>query len=57
MAKEFYDPLPAHTSWPGVTWRFITGASSLSLPGFSFASDYRAQQQEESTDEQRRLGY
>ncbi|BGP27273.1 sphingolipid delta-4 desaturase [Rhodotorula toruloides] len=23
-AKEFYDPLPAHKSWPGVTWRFIT---------------------------------
>ncbi|BGP34980.1 sphingolipid delta-4 desaturase [Rhodotorula toruloides] len=27
IAKEFYDPLPAHTSWPGVTWRFITDPS------------------------------
>ncbi|ORY88255.1 fatty acid desaturase-domain-containing protein [Leucosporidium creatinivorum] len=24
IAKEFYDPLPQHKSWPGVTWRFIT---------------------------------
>jgi sphingolipid 4-desaturase/C4-monooxygenase len=24
IAKEFYDPLPAHKSWPMVTWRFIT---------------------------------
>ncbi|KAK4702269.1 sphingolipid 4-desaturase/C4-monooxygenase, partial [Phenoliferia sp. Uapishka_3] len=23
MAKEFYDPLPQHNSWPGVTYRFI----------------------------------
>ncbi|GAA5962978.1 hypothetical protein JCM21900_004330 [Sporobolomyces salmonicolor] len=23
LAKEFYDPLPHHPSWPGVTWRFI----------------------------------
>ncbi|CEQ40926.1 SPOSA6832_02594 [Sporobolomyces salmonicolor] len=23
LAKEFYDPLPSHPSWPGVTWRFI----------------------------------
>ncbi|KAL8292406.1 hypothetical protein RQP46_001018 [Phenoliferia psychrophenolica] len=23
MAREFYDPLPNHTSWPGVTFRFI----------------------------------
>ncbi|KAM0752137.1 hypothetical protein T439DRAFT_324218 [Meredithblackwellia eburnea MCA 4105] len=23
MASEFYDPLPNHTSWPGVTFRFI----------------------------------
>ncbi|POY75985.1 hypothetical protein BMF94_1070 [Rhodotorula taiwanensis] len=24
IAKEFYEPLPSHPSWPGVTWRFIT---------------------------------
>lgn len=24
MAPEFYDTLPYHTSWPLVTWRFIT---------------------------------
>ncbi|BGP19565.1 hypothetical protein JCM10213_000165 [Rhodosporidiobolus nylandii] len=24
LASEFYDPLPSHKSWPGVTWRFIT---------------------------------
>ncbi|GAA5900068.1 hypothetical protein JCM6882_002605 [Rhodosporidiobolus microsporus] len=24
LASEFYDPLPQHSSWPGVTWRFIT---------------------------------
>ncbi|GAA5853133.1 hypothetical protein JCM8547_000213 [Rhodosporidiobolus lusitaniae] len=24
LASEFYDPLPSHPSWPGVTWRFIT---------------------------------
>ncbi|GAA6012826.1 hypothetical protein JCM10207_005376 [Rhodosporidiobolus poonsookiae] len=24
LASEFYDPLPQHKSWPGVTWRFIT---------------------------------
>ncbi|GAA6052950.1 hypothetical protein JCM3770_006751 [Rhodotorula araucariae] len=24
LAPEFYDVLPAHSSWPGVTWRFIT---------------------------------
>ncbi|KAI5478416.1 sphingolipid delta-4 desaturase [Pseudohyphozyma bogoriensis] len=23
IAKEFYDPLPNHPSWPGVTYRFI----------------------------------
>lgn len=23
MAKEYYDPLPNHPSWPGVTFRFI----------------------------------
>lgn len=27
LAPEFYDVLPSHSSWPGVTWRFITGAS------------------------------
>ncbi len=27
IAKEFYEPLPAHTSWPYVTWRFITDPS------------------------------
>lgn len=25
IAEEFYAPLPSHPSWPGVTWRFITG--------------------------------
>ena len=24
MAKEFYDPLPVHKSWPIVTWKFIS---------------------------------
>lgn len=24
IAHEFYDPLPAHKSWPAVTWKFIT---------------------------------
>lgn len=24
IAKEFYEPLPAHKSWPYVTWKFIT---------------------------------
>ncbi|GAA5995344.1 sphingolipid delta(4)-desaturase family protein [Rhodotorula paludigena] len=24
LAPEFYDVLPSHPSWPGVTWRFIT---------------------------------
>jgi sphingolipid delta-4 desaturase len=24
LAHEFYDPLPAHASWPAVTWKFIT---------------------------------
>ena len=24
MAKEFYEPLPCHASWPYVTWKFIT---------------------------------
>jgi len=24
LAKEFYDPLPVHKSWPIVTWKFIT---------------------------------
>jgi sphingolipid delta-4 desaturase len=24
MAKEFYDPLPVHKSWPAVTWKFIS---------------------------------
>ncbi|TNY22665.1 fatty acid desaturase-domain-containing protein [Rhodotorula diobovata] len=24
LAPEFYDVLPSHSSWPGVTWRFIT---------------------------------
>ncbi|KAI5453309.1 sphingolipid delta-4 desaturase [Naganishia albida] len=24
LAHEFYDPLPAHPSWPAVTWKFIT---------------------------------
>lgn len=23
IAKEFYDPLPAHSSWPAVTYKFI----------------------------------
>ncbi|GAA6060173.1 hypothetical protein JCM10212_005174 [Sporobolomyces blumeae] len=23
LASEFYDPLPQHSSWPGVTWKFI----------------------------------
>lgn len=32
IAKDFYGPLPRHESWPGVTWRFITGASPLSFP-------------------------
>lgn len=27
IAHEFYDPLPAHTSWPYVTWKFITDPS------------------------------
>ena len=27
IAKEFYDPLPAHASWPYVTWKFITDPS------------------------------
>lgn len=26
-ASEFYEPLPAHKSWPYVTWRFITDPS------------------------------
>jgi len=26
-AMEFYEPLPAHKSWPYVTWRFITDPS------------------------------
>ncbi|KAM0786813.1 hypothetical protein ACM66B_002245 [Microbotryomycetes sp. NB124-2] len=26
IASEFYDPLPRHTSWPGVTFRFIFDA-------------------------------
>jgi len=24
LAKEFYEPLPSHASWPYVTWKFIT---------------------------------
>jgi sphingolipid delta-4 desaturase len=24
IAREFYDPLPSHPSWPAVTWQFIT---------------------------------
>ncbi|GAA5972949.1 hypothetical protein JCM11641_000335 [Rhodosporidiobolus odoratus] len=24
LASEYYDPLPRHESWPGVTWKFIT---------------------------------
>jgi len=24
IAKEFYEPLPSHESWPYVTWKFIT---------------------------------
>ncbi|WWC65107.1 uncharacterized protein I303_107721 [Kwoniella dejecticola CBS 10117] len=24
IAQEYYDPLPSHSSWPYVTWRFIT---------------------------------
>ncbi|WVQ85891.1 hypothetical protein IAT38_008059 [Cryptococcus sp. DSM 104549] len=27
IAHEFYDPLPVHTSWPYVTWKFITDPS------------------------------
>ncbi|KAK4687192.1 sphingolipid 4-desaturase/C4-monooxygenase, partial [Tremellales sp. Uapishka_1] len=27
MAREFYDPLPSHKSWPYVTWKFITDPS------------------------------
>ena len=27
LAKEFYEPLPSHTSWPYVTWKFITDPS------------------------------
>ncbi|ODN99492.1 hypothetical protein L198_03336 [Cryptococcus wingfieldii CBS 7118] len=27
IAHEFYDPLPAHKSWPYVTWKFITDPS------------------------------
>ncbi|WWD08436.1 hypothetical protein V865_006548 [Kwoniella europaea PYCC6329] len=27
IAKEFYDPLPSHESWPYVTWKFITDPS------------------------------
>ncbi|GAA5940515.1 hypothetical protein JCM3775_004817 [Rhodotorula graminis] len=27
LAPEFYDVLPSHTSWPGVTWRFITDSN------------------------------
>ena len=24
LAKDFYEPLPSHKSWPYVTWKFIT---------------------------------
>eukprot|EP01013_Petalomonas_cantuscygni_P030182 TRINITY_DN56114_c0_g1_i1.p1 TRINITY_DN56114_c0_g1~~TRINITY_DN56114_c0_g1_i1.p1 ORF type:complete len:448 (+),score=93.06 TRINITY_DN56114_c0_g1_i1:93-1436(+) len=27
MAREFYDPLPSHTSWPGVLWKFLSRKS------------------------------
>ncbi|KAK8850473.1 hypothetical protein IAR55_004391 [Kwoniella newhampshirensis] len=27
IAREFYDPLPSHASWPYVTWKFITDPS------------------------------
>ncbi|ORY26581.1 fatty acid desaturase-domain-containing protein [Naematelia encephala] len=27
LAKEFYEPLPSHKSWPYVTWKFITDPS------------------------------
>ncbi|WRT70641.1 uncharacterized protein IL334_007639 [Kwoniella shivajii] len=27
MAREYYDPLPQHKSWPYVTWKFITDPS------------------------------
>jgi sphingolipid delta-4 desaturase len=27
IAHDFYDPLPAHKSWPMVTWKFITDPS------------------------------
>lgn len=26
-AREFYDPLGSHPSWPAVTWKFITDPS------------------------------
>lgn len=32
MAKEYYDPLPNHPSWPGVTFRFIFGQSCFVAP-------------------------
>lgn len=27
VAKEYYEPLPAHSSWPYVTYKFITDPS------------------------------
>ncbi|WWC72527.1 uncharacterized protein I206_106489 [Kwoniella pini CBS 10737] len=27
IAKEYYDPLPSHSSWPYVTWKFITDSN------------------------------
>jgi sphingolipid delta-4 desaturase len=27
LAWDFYEPLPAHKSWPYVTWKFITDPS------------------------------
>lgn len=27
VAKEYYEPLPAHASWPYVTYKFITDPS------------------------------
>ncbi|EIW69922.1 hypothetical protein TREMEDRAFT_38594 [Tremella mesenterica DSM 1558] len=27
IAHEFYDPLPSHSSWPYVTWKFITDSN------------------------------
>lgn len=41
LAPEFYDVLPSHSSWPGVTWRFITGACLLPPP-FPFPSPFSA---------------